>query len=282
MKSPSRLLSACKTALAEGLSRSSPGVNLSHNGYVDTPTANLLEGLRFDDFRSDFDQGSGNELVGKFLAAHSSSALSANCFGPFKADPGALRLMGQDGFHRLDFERKCPNGLRRGTPPNLDLVAEGERSIVAIESKCLEYLTSKPAAFSPAYDTEIIDDRRGTRWFAEMGRLLQEPRTYRWLDAAQLVKHAYGLMRAFSDHSAPVTLLYLYWEPMNPGVSPIFAEHRDEIDRFARAVAEERLSFAAMSYPELWADWATAATPPWLHAHVERLRGRYGVAVGEC
>ena len=279
MKSPSRLLSACKTALADGLRRSSPGVNLSDNGYVNAPTENLLQGLHFGDFRSDFDQGSGNELVGKFLAAHSSSALGANSFGPFKTDPGALRLLGQDGFHRLDFERKCPNGLRRGTPPNLDLLVEGERSIVAVESKCLEYLSPKPAAFSPAYSAEIIDDRRGTRWFAEMGRLLQEPRTYRWLDATQLVKHAYGLMRTFSNHSAPVTLLYLYWEPMNPGVSPIFAEHRDEIDQFATAVAGERLGFASMSYLELWSGWATSASLPWLPIHVERLRERYMVAV---
>ena len=63
---------------------------------------------------------------------------------------------------------------------------------------------------------------------------MAEPRAYAWLDAAQLVKHAFGLAHTF--FTQPVTLLYLYWEPSNATEFPMFGEHRAEIARFAAAV----------------------------------------------
>ena len=58
--------------------------------------------------------------------------------------------------------------------------------------------------------------------------LEEDPERYDWLDAAQLVKHAYGLAQSFPDE--PVTLLYLYWEPLNAERFTLFAEHRLEIE----------------------------------------------------
>src|SRR5207249_4740582 len=112
--------------------------------------------------------------------------------------------------------------LKGRQPPNLDVIAEGPNGVVAIESKCLEHLTTHVAFFSPAYDAEIRDGRRHTSWFQEMLRLVKEPRAYRWLDAAQLVKHAFGLAHTFTDQRA--TLLYLFWEPSNPEIFRVFAE----------------------------------------------------------
>lgn len=43
-----------------------------------------------------------------------------------------------------------------------------------------------------------------------MERLLVQPQMYCYLDAAQLVKHAFGL--TYTSPTMPVTLLYLYWE----------------------------------------------------------------------
>ena len=92
------------------------------------------------DFEADLRQGDGNELAGKFRAAHSSSALTVNVFAPFKSDISALCLAGKSGFETLHFERKCPHGLVGRRAPNLDVVAMGPNGIVAIESKCLEPL----------------------------------------------------------------------------------------------------------------------------------------------
>jgi hypothetical protein len=50
-----------------------------------------------------------------------------------------------------------------------------------------------------------------------MLRLIDAPDCYAWPDAAQLIKHAFGLAGTFGG--PPATLLYLYWEPANPDVN---------------------------------------------------------------
>jgi hypothetical protein len=146
--------------------------------------------------------------------------------------------------------------------------------MVAIESKCLEYLTPKRATFSPRYRTEIVDERCKVPWFAEMVRLASGSGPgYVMFDAAQLIKHTLGLTRAAA---LPTTLLYLFWEPMDAGLSPLFAQHRGEIEQFAARVEGSPLRFAAMSYPELWAEWDDSGDPL-LCAHVAALRSRYEV-----
>lgn len=263
-------------ALAAAYRRTHPGRQLDSRGYAETSKANLLEGVSLDDFRRDFDQGDGNELEGKFLAAHSSSALAANCFGPLKTRPEELELAGTGGITRLDFERKCPTGLR-GNSPNLDLVAEAEARILAVESKCTEYLTSHEARFADAYFEKIVDDRRDSPWFAEMERLKQDPQGYVHLDAAQLIKHAFGLAHTFPGRD--VTLLYLYWEPANPEADAVFARHRTEIESFAERTSDGFPRFASLSYPELWESWLGRENPDWLRAHVANLQARYLVEI---
>lgn len=277
MTSPARVpLNACRSALIRGFLRLVPQVALNEKGYVSEASQNLIEGVRLDDFEADLRQGDGNEMETKFRAVHSSSALAVNTFVPFKANAAALRLPGGSGFTNLHFERKCPHGLVGRRSPNLDLVAEGPNGVVAVEAKCLEPLVAHVTKFAPAYETEIKDQRRRTAWFLEMLRLVEEPRTYRWLDAAQLVKHAFGVAYTFPEQ--PVTLLYLYWEPSNPEAYPFFAEHRAEVNHFAASIVGGGPEFVAMSYPELWRSWDAYSEPEWLPLHVHRLRARYGVA----
>jgi hypothetical protein len=278
MKASTRApLNACRSALILGLRRSAPGTDIDEKGYVTDINQNLVEGVRLGDFEADLRQGDGNEMGGKFRAAHSSSALAVNTFAPFKAKAAALQLPGGAGFIKLSFERKCPHGLVGRRSPNLDLVADGPNDVVAVESKCLEPLSPHNAKFAPAYESEIRDERRQSAWFREMQRLVEEPSTYRWLDVAQLVKHAFGLAYTFVDK--PVTLLYLFWEPSNPEAFPTFAEHRGEIARFAASIRGDKPKFIAISYPELWKSWDTESAPEWLQIHVRRLRARYGVTV---
>ena len=276
------LENACRSALAAGLLKSGSTANLDRRGYVSAFHENVIEGVRLEDFEVDLRQGDGKELEDKFCAPHSSSALAVNSFAPFKHEPQSLWLAQRQGFKTLSFERKCPTGLR-GTPPHLDLGTEGPLGVVAVEAKCLEFVRNKRpppggrAQFSDAYDTGILDYRRGTRWFAHMRDLIKEPGAYQRLDAAQLIKHAFGLMHSFSDR--PVTLLYLFWEPANPDVSPIFRDHRNEVRQFAEMIAGDGPDFLAMSYPELWCVWASMPGSDWIKTHVHRLRERYAVDV---
>ena len=261
--------------LRKALEVASPGIVLDGHGYSASFTDNLVPSVTVGDFASDLAQGSGNELSGKFRATHSSSALAVNCFGPFKRNLSGLRVCGTNSFTSLSFEKRCPTGLH-GTPPNLDVLMERLGRVVAIESKCTEYLSPHTARFSTSYRTGIHDARCRSTWFQEMLRLIDAPHAYSCLDAAQLVKHALGLMYCYPERR--VTLLYLYWEPLNAVEHRVFEEHRREIAEFADRIAGPGLGFEATTYNDLWSSWAETA-PPWLRTHLRDLRARYAVTI---
>ena len=264
-------------ALSQGFRRQHPAALLDHRGYVADFRSTLLPGVLVEDFEADLSSGDGDELQTKFCAAHSSAGLAVNCFAPFRRRIADIMLPEQTAFEGLQFEKKCPTGLR-GQPPNLDVLLSGSRGVVGIESKLTEYLSEHPAKFSPAYEEQIRDRRRDQGYFHEMLRLQDHPYHYTWLDAAQLIKHAFGLAHTFPK--VPVTLVYLFWEPVNPAASPEFAAHRAEIEEFKAQVAGSFPAFQAISYPELWDFWRDAAlTPAWLKEHLVNLKRRYLVSV---
>lgn len=258
--------------LIEAFTDVRPEVSIDENGYADAFRDNLLSLVSTDDFEEDLRAGDGNELDTKFRAAHSSSALAVNSFAPFRSRIEDLRLCEQTHFTDMQFERKCPTGLRGGRAPNLDVLLSGNSSVIGIESKLTEYLGPHRANFSTAYSVQIRDERREQGYFHEMQRLMESPNHYKWLNAAQLVKHGFGLAKTFPDKAA--SLCYLYWEPANPESSQAFAEHRAEIAEFADSVAGSTPSFFAMSYPELWTSWRANA-PIWLSRHLDELEARY-------
>ena len=279
--SPGVLLKACRAALMQAFSRANPGIVFDARGYLSEPRHNLIADARFEDVESDLLQGDGSELRGngrdrpaKFLAIHSSTALAVNVFAPFRQNASALRVPWGGNFSSLQFERKCPHGVGIGKPPNLDVVLEGTNGVIGIESKFMETIGRHKAEFKPAYDADLQGARRETPWFREMQRLVADGETYRWLNASQLVKHAFGL--AFSFPHRPTTLVYLFWEPRNATAYRLFAEHRAELARFAEAVSGGEPNFVWLSYPELWSWWSSLPDKPVaLAVHVNSLRGRY-------
>jgi hypothetical protein len=267
----------CALGLAHGLSLARPNAVIDSRGYVRNAEENLVHGIRLANFERDLRGGAGSELEGKFLAAHSSCALVVNCFAWFRARDVLFNIGRHRGLRLIGFEQKCPTGLARAQRPNLDLLATGPSGLVAIESKCLEYLSPKVAKFSKRYETKITDERASGPWFAEMLRLTAGGRGYRLLDAAQLIKHAFGVAKR--TEGPTMTLIYLYWEPLDNGQSPLFAQHRDEIAEFFTRVSGGNPSFESLRYRELWDAWAAwaASGNADLMAHVKALRSRYEV-----
>lgn len=279
----------CEWGFVRTLEHAKPDLILNAKGYAGAPQDNLIPGIRLDDFRAAFDIGAGKEfgimregvyVPGKFCAAYSSSALAVNHFAPFASKP--LPVLGSHRSLFLDgFEQTFPTGLR-GTPPHLDALLGSKTARVAVESKCLEYLRAKSAKalektaarLRDKYLAGVTDDRCHSAWFTELSEMAADPHRYRVLDAAQLVKHALGLLNAPVDQ--PTTLLYLYWEPLDASLSPVFAAHRDEIARFGDRVSDDGLRFEAMSYPELWDQWL-AGGDSLLGHHVTALRRRYAI-----
>lgn len=271
--------------LWKAFARQHPDIAISERGYVADLRDNLLPLVEQKDFMEDFNAGDGKELqrgggssLPKFYAIHSSAALVVNCFAPFRRRIGDLDLPFGGPPESLRFEQKCPTGLRGGRPANLDVLVEGPDGIIAIESKLTEHLSSQSAGFSPAYEEQIRDERREQGYFKEMLRLMAEPESYIWLNAAQLIKHAFGLAREFKDRQ--VMLLYLYWEPIDPDGAELFEQHRQEILKFEERTAGSTPVFQAMSYPELWRLWSESEeVPEWLSGHIDRLAARYLVRI---
>ena len=256
-------------------------------GYLAQWNDNLVEGVTRADFEADLRRGSGNELTdrpddpAKFRAAFSSAALAVNTFAPFRHHPARLVLAGVTGFERLEFEYACDNGLI-GTNPNFDLFACTTSAVVALESKFLEPLRPKPAAFSDQYDRPFQGTERAPAiaepaWTRMYQRLRSDPQSYRHLDAAQLVKHYLGLVHAFP--ALERTLVYLYWQPDDAVSHPEYRDLQREVADFAAAVAGCRTRFVALSYPALWLEWQHNRSQLDLSAHIARLRQRYAFPI---
>jgi len=277
---------SCKLALKQAFLRTNGPEAIGHWGepydaYAANVEANLLKGVPFQDLRHAFENGKGQELYGdgthppKMAAIYSSSALVVNTFGPWFRDPSQIILNGHQGFKTMMFEAQVPTGLN-GTPPHLDVRLDAKDHVLGIESKCLEYLKPKQAEFAPAYDT-INDHRAQSPWFRHITVLRKDSGHYKYLDAAQLIKHYLGLSHSVPDKT--VTLLYLYWEPRNWQDIEPFRQHQDEIHRFSEAVAGDPVHFESLSYLELWDQWEQMHMPCWLAGYVDQLKARYSLAL---
>jgi hypothetical protein len=216
------------------------------------------------------------EALSRRLAepAHSSGCLAANVFGPWLSVDEPVPFHEESFAGETHLEVKCSSGLP-GTPPTLDCVVDGPR-VLAVESKCTETFAPHHADFKPAY-RDVVAALADETWRAEYERLAEDPRRYRFLDAAQLVKHYLGLRRRFADR--PITLAYLYWQPSNAtDIAPCMI-HAAELAEFSQRVGDPGVRFVGMSYAQLWDDWAGDGRPVWLREHVAALRQRYDVAV---
>ena len=230
--------------------------------YFDSPLENILPLIHsnWKKIEADLSQGSGNELQsGKFNSIASSSALGVNAFGVFY-EPQFMTWPTIDSqkFTNPTFEKKLQNGLR-GTNPNLDVFFENDTSVLAIECKFLETLVKKIPKFSDQY-LNIKDDRRNSKWFRLMIEIINGNINFRYLDAAQLIKHYFGLAHEYADSDLDLEIGYVFWEPDKNGeisgpVIDLYAEHREESEKFAALVSGDKVRFSFYSYFELIEYW---------------------------
>jgi hypothetical protein len=164
-------------------------------------------------------------------ALHSSSALVVNVFdGWCDAPDTALQVLGlPTGAEHLEFEAQLPTGLD-GKPPNLDLcIRWADGTLLGVESKYTEWLTPKPAGKAMFQEKYFPADKelwaaRGLPRCQELARLLQSGHlAYRYLDAAQLLKHTLGLASTGSRFE----LYYLYFDAPGKERDVHSAEIRD-------------------------------------------------------
>jgi hypothetical protein len=258
-------------------------MRVEYPSYVRALRYNLAPGIEAGDFHGDFEGADGGELVSsggrpeKLCAVHSSAALVVNTFAPYRRAPESLSLVGRTGFAFACFEKKLRTGLG-GTPPNLDFYAIGDEAVVAVESKFTEVLSKKTANFSESY-SRAIAELADARWSDMFHSLCAERLRFRYVDAAQLVKHYLGIRHSLADEEVPKALVYLFWEPTNWPEVPAYSQHRGEVLEFSMAVAGGAVEFTAMSYAELWNAWEADGVWSGAEERLEYLRKRYLFAV---
>ncbi len=207
---------------------------------------------------------------------HSGMALAINSFLPWQKDAYRLPLAGHLGFDAIQFDVRCPTGLR-GTPPHLDLLALRDDHAVAVAVRSVEYLKRKKSSISATYDGTLEETQGMEPWRRHLEDWRAGRVVYDHVDLPALVKYATALGRTFPDRSS--TLLYLYWEPLDAASYDEFRHHRTELAALSSAVAGARVDLAAQSFEALWQSWLDHPGPRWLPDHVERLRSRYAVSL---
>jgi hypothetical protein len=231
------------------------GIVVDGDGYTKALNDNLFQPLHPDTER-EFRCGSGDELGkrgrGKMQALHSSSALAVNVFDYWRGRSlgwlaDALSLKSEPSF--ACFEVQFPTGLR-GAAPNLDLAfALAHQQTLAVESKFTETYCplNERTPFNRAYFPTGIGlwcqlSLPRCQRLAE--RLDRGELGFRYLNAAQLLKHILGLRQ---PSVGPFMLLYLWYDIPSDETR----QHCDEIKVFSREIDSD-LAFQVLTYRQLF------------------------------
>jgi hypothetical protein len=160
--------------------------------------------------------------------------------------------------------------LERRAPSLLDALITTSAELIGVESKRYEPFRDKKRVDLPdAYDRPVWGDAMGA-----FERLRDGLRTgamkYQHLDAAQLVKHGFGLTTQAKKAGLRPILVYLFAEPAQLAGRPLPRElmsaHRQEIADFAHRVAGADVAFHTVSYRE-WIETRTGPDAVLDHAH---------------
>lgn len=229
--------------------------------------AALLDHLPKDRILACYESAGGKELVsGKFANPASSACLAANAFGAFLEAPASLTsasvgLATSDTVTLVSLESQMRFPWTGGLHPWLDAHLETADVLIGIESKRYEpFRDRKTVDFSEAYARPVWGDRMQP--FESMRAALQSgEQVFSYLDAAQLVKHAFGLRTQGEKRGRRPHLLYLYAEPKafadgRPIGRELITAHRDEVERFAEAVRDAEVTFSSARYHDVLTVWS--------------------------
>lgn len=244
------------------------------------PIAAILERYRL---------GKGNEITsGKLASPESSAALAANTFGFFINRASELPpLPGWKGSWRPvsvlpEVEARFP--WRGGLHPWLDALIETDDCLIGVESKRYEPFRTRAKdnkePFSGAYRRDVWGKHMAPyEWLRD--RLSKQPLLFERLDAAQLVKHAFGLRTQAHLRRKAAVLAYAHAEPKAwppPNGRQISAEaraqHDEEVRWFARMIAGAEVGFMAFTYRRLLEAFSASGSSD-VRQHSAKIRERF-------
>lgn len=244
-----------------------------------------MPGLPVEAIYAALGKSPGNEIgSGKIANPASSAALAVNTFGYFLEKPADLPAIpgtGHAGWpaRAVSIEICVRFPWQGGRHPWLDAYVETPTHIIGIESKRFEPFRGKSQVkLSEAYWRPV--------WGAHMApyervrnRLKDSALKPKYLDAVQLVKHAFGLRTQAGKDDKAAVLVYLYAEPDTwPDGRKVSVEaknvHSEEIQQFACDVSGAEDEFRACSYRDLLRTFAMSADPA-VRKHGQAVTGKF-------
>lgn len=230
--------------------------------YVKTIDENLYRPLSTQS-RKDFEAGNGHETqdecrLAKMKALHSSSALVVNFFQYWRdqADKSPLlealalpkELTVMEFEKRLIISDKYKNKFRM--PAHLDVMLSDGVKYVGIESKMTEPYnpSKKPSSFT---DTYFLKEYESSLWkdLSTLRELAQgistKGKRFKYLDAAQLIKHILGLRNSYGSE---FELMYLWYDVE----SAEGKKHCEEANEFMEITKRDKVRFRHITYQEVF------------------------------
>jgi hypothetical protein len=224
----------------------------------------LMTGALLPETEAELAQGAGKELK-RIHQLRSSTCLAVNVFEPWRNEPSPLgpALDLEFAPATMAFEARQPTGLG-GTAPHLDVLLGGQGPTVGIECKFLEMYEPANNTFAESYfETDgLWSHIPKCRELA--ARITGGEESFRYLAAAQLLKHALGLS---VNHTDSFRLLLVWYRVDGPTAEAIDAE----IERFSSAINDIR--FRAITYQDLVS--SLRANPGPVSGYFDYLADRY-------
>ena len=254
-------------------------------GYIKSmnPEDNLYKTLdNWDKIKNEIGKGQGSELTVdkngrvKFCALHSSSALCVNNFAMFKQNHNNISFLQNSNFIEPVFEKKLSTGI---STPNLDFYIENSKTVIGIESKFTEYLTSNIDHTKENLSKYFMREELNflPRLFESLILNYINCPDKMFLDVAQLIKHSIGLMKNKGNKEA--ILVYIYWQPKNWDTNGVFQkiyeQHKKEIEDFAQRI-NRFISFKYFSYSDLWEEFKEYNI---LEKDIELIKNKYDIEI---
>lgn len=251
-------------ALNRGINLQGSEGNRGALTYAEELNQNLFMPL-LPSVEESFIEGNGGEInsspekPAKMQAVHSSSALAVNVFQYWEKINQVPVIAAECGFcangnlcsENIAFEKKLSIGISNRIPPHLDIVIQNNEAsrfkIFAVECKFTEaYSSEGHGGLAQAYldDSSIWSDIPNLRDFA--GTICPDDNSFKYLHAAQLVKHILGLKHECKSKDK-FKLLYLWYDAFGQEG----ANHRYEIEQFSNISKADDIHFLAMTYQEL-------------------------------
>ena len=219
----------------------------------------LLDGINPSYVQQRLKAAGGKEIEsGKFSSHESSAALAVNCFAWFnertKEFPPFPRIKLNSAPIAIDVEYSARFPWKGGRHPWLDAFIETKDAIIGVESKRYEPFRDKKAVnLSQAYWRKVWGENMKS-YENLRDQLTNKTIGFEYLDATQLIKHAFGLITEARRKNKTPILFYLFAEPKTLRgkeiSAKIFTAHREEAKLFRDLVKGDEVKFDFSSYRE--------------------------------